>query len=126
MIRAHGGWITILTSEAKTDLAALGAKKQHCCGDVWHAGRPMRVTHTERKESAREYFSTFADHRTAAPGPEKSTDRIYRFSLDWLSRICTPINTFTALLMSQLGINKVTVDEVRRRFSWQPGRHGAE
>lgn len=68
-------------------------------------------------------LSTSTDHRPAPPGPEKSTLRIYRFTLDWLSHICTPINTFTALLMPLLGINKVTADKMRLRFSWHLGQH---
>lgn len=70
-------------------------------------------------ESPGEYFLPLLITGLHLLAHEKSTARIYRFTLDWLSRICIPINTFTALLMPLLGINKVTADKMRLRFSWQ-------
>lgn len=90
---------------------------------LWHAGRPPRVRHVE---SPWEYFLPLLITGPARPGPEKSAARIYRFTLDWLSHICTLINTFTALLMPLLGINKVTSDKMRLRFSCHLGQRRAE
>lgn len=118
MTPAHGRWIAMLglTSKAKASLAILQA--QQCRHTLLGMLRGLCALVTV----TRGILSTSTDHRPAPPGPEKSTARIYRFTLDWLSRICTPINTFTALLMPLLGINKVTADKMRLRFSWQLGQ----
>lgn len=54
MIPAHGRWIArrCLTSEAKASLAILQAQQRRR-STVWHAARPLRVSHIE---SPGEYF----------------------------------------------------------------------
>lgn len=123
MIAAPAGWMAgrRLSLEVKAIVAILKAQQRHRRA-VWHSARLLCVSY----RGARGILSNTTDHRPASPGPEKSTARIYRFTLDWPSRIWTPINTFTALLMLLLGINKVTADKMRLRFSWQLGQRRAE
>lgn len=109
----------LLTSAAKASslieaeglVAALFAMLLSFCALVNRATRGIR--------------SRYSDRWPAPPGPEKSTVRIYRSTTDWLPHICTPINTFTPLLMPLLGINKVRQDMAKKQAGQGgTGRHG--
>lgn len=107
-----GGRISglLLTTAAKASSLIITAK---CLGALLFAMLLSFCALVNRV--TRGILSSFADHWPAPPGPEKSRVQIYRSTVDWLPHICTPINTFTVLLMPPLGINKVRQDSAKNQ-----------
>lgn len=112
MALAHGGRISgpLLTSAAKASSLII---KAQCLAALLFAMLLSCCTLVNRVTWG--ILSSRADHWAAPPGPEKSRVQIYRSTVDWLPHICTPINTFTALLMPPLGINKVRQDSAKNQ-----------
>lgn len=121
MVPAHGGRISgpLLTSAAKASslieaerlVAVLFAMLLSFCALVSRATLGIRPRSSDR--------------RPAPPGPEKSAVQIYSSTSDWLAHIWTPINTFTALLMPPLGINKVGQETAKEQAArGGAGSHG--
>lgn len=112
MVPAHGGRISgpLLTSAAKASSLLIKVK---CLAALLFAMLLSFCTLVNRVTQG--ILASCADHWPAPPGPEKSTVQIYRSAVDWLAHIFTPINTFTALLMPPLGINKVGRDSAKNQ-----------